>query len=184
MSVDLYHLPGRRSERQRVRWLLLLGLAASFGVGAFFGAQWIAHNLAHHLPPIADLTDSALLRLLRFWLLPALAFSLWKRRLLVLPLLSTGAIVTWSSSFPLFSPWEAFVLPADDSLRMQAVVISILLALPFAVLVWIPSARALAALPKHGDAHGSARFADDGDVRRSGLLDGTGIAVGQYQEQA
>jgi type IV secretion system protein VirD4 len=181
--LDLYRLPGRRSERQRVRLLLAVGILISASGGVFLGAQWVPQNLAHELAPIADLTGSTSLRVLQFWLAAVCALALWRRSSYALPLLPVLVALTWSLRHPLFAPWDVLDLPADDRFLTQASIIAFLLALPPASFAWIHASRALAALPKYGDAHGSAAFAHSQAVEKSGLLEGRGATLGYYRGQ-
>jgi type IV secretion system protein VirD4 len=163
--------------------LLLLGLLVSASGGAFFGVQWIAHNLAHELAPLADLTGSTPLEILRLWLAAACAFALWRRSSFALPLLPVLGALSWSLRHPLFAPWDVLDLPAHDRLLTHASIIAFLLALPPASFVLLHASRSLAALPKYGDAHGSAAFARTEAVTGSGLLEGRGVTLGYYQGQ-
>ena len=79
----------------------------------------------------------------------------------------------------LTTTYRYWQLAADDKREQKKVYLSLFV--PGGALFFALPMAVLMAGPKRRDLHGSARFANRMEITKSGLLEGTGILLGQYE---
>ncbi len=194
MEGELYRLPARRSQRRRVWAVTFAGLTAAAVTGCWVTVQWIAHARGYGEDlgsPLFNLEGGpgsrALLAaggaLVVVWAVGwssrrmgpgwwgLLAAAIVAGALALLPVHRPDALWRWTRAGTV-----------EESLLEVAGLAG---AATFAMLgLWIGawSRRALSRLPKTGESHGSAHYADAAEVAATGFLSDVedGVVLGSY----
>ena len=192
MAVELYRLPGRRSQRRRIWAATVAGLLLAVAAGSWVATQWIAlcqGGTRALEAPLFDAGWPASGRILGAAMAAMIAWGVsWVRgrrvawAWLVLALTLIAAAVS-----PVYRPdgaWRWARAGMVDEPVLRPALVSGLAAFSLVGLgigAW--SRRALGRVPKDGEAHGSAHYATAPEVRATGFLTRVddGVVLGSYR---